>query len=142
MHSYGLWIKEETQTTGTGVLALDGAVAGFASFASQVADGQDLLYCLAAGDDREIGIGTLSGGGTQLARTTVRATLVAGASHDVTPSPITLPAGVAEVMITDDATLLEWAEGLRYNPGAVGQVPVVGSDGILALADEIGGETF
>lgn len=142
MHQYGLWAKEETQTTGTGSLALDGAVAGFATFASQIPDGQDLLYCIVAGDDREIGIGTLSAGGTQLARTTVRATLVAGAFNDSTPTQITLPAGVAEVMSTDDATLLEWAEGLRSNPGSVGEVPVVGGDGILALADEIGGETF
>jgi len=66
---------------------------------------------------------------------------VAGVFNDNSPVALTL-AGTSEVMITDDRTLMEWAEGLRVNVGSEGHVPVVGQDGILALADEIDGGSF
>lgn len=140
MHKYGLWVKETTVTTGTGNITLAGAADGFASFSGQVANGVDVIYSIENGDNRELGVGQLSSG-TTLQRLNVRATLVGGVFDGNAPAPITLT-GTSDVMITEDKTLLEWAQALRESTGKEGWMPVVGGDGILALADEIDGGDF
>ena len=139
-HRYGLWVKEVSTTAGEGDITLDGAVDGFATFVASVPNDTDVLYSIQNGNNREIGVGRIQAGST-LQRLTVRATLAAGVFNDNSPVALTL-AGTSEVMITDDRTLMEWAEGLRVNVGSEGHVPVVGQDGILALADEIDGGSF
>ena len=64
-------VRETTTTTGTVTYTLAGAVGGYQSFAS-AASGADTVYYAGTNDtDWEIGIGTLGGSGTTLARTTI-----------------------------------------------------------------------
>ena len=67
----GSRIKETTNTTGTGVLTLAGAVTGFNTFLAEIGSSNTCFYWLldANGTSWEMGIGTV-GSGT-LARTTV-----------------------------------------------------------------------
>jgi hypothetical protein len=64
-------VREPTTTTGTGTIALNGAVAGFRAFSSVMANGDTTWYAtiLPAGD-WETGVGTWVTG-NQLQRTTV-----------------------------------------------------------------------
>src|ERR1700758_338633 len=64
-------VRESTTTTGTGTIALNGAVAGFRAFSSAMANGDTTWYAiiLPAGD-WETGVGTWVTG-NQLQRTTV-----------------------------------------------------------------------
>ncbi len=71
-------VKETTTTTGTGALTLAGAATGFRPFSAIATNGDTVPYCVAAGSEWEVGIGTWSTGGT-LARTTVLASSNAGA---------------------------------------------------------------
>lgn len=93
------WIKESTATTGTGTISLGGAVAGHVPFSAQFASGDRVLYSITDGNNREIGLGTLSSGSPwTLARTTVLETLAAGTFDDSAPAPITL-SGSATVAV-------------------------------------------
>jgi len=64
-------VKETTTTTGTSDFALGGAVSGFQTFSAGVGNSNTTYYAVALGADFEIGLGTLSGDGLTLARTTV-----------------------------------------------------------------------
>jgi hypothetical protein len=64
-------VKESTTTTGTSDFALGGAITGFQTFAAAVGANNTTYYAIADGADFEIGLGTLSGDGLTLARTTV-----------------------------------------------------------------------
>lgn len=65
-------VREYSTTTGTGAYTLDGAQAGFQSFAA-VGDGNTCEYCCTNGDDWEVGLGTYAAAGTTLARTQIYA---------------------------------------------------------------------
>ena len=64
-------VKESTTTTGTSDFALGGAITGFQTFAAAVGANNTTYYAIADGADFEVGLGTLSGDGLTLARTTV-----------------------------------------------------------------------
>jgi hypothetical protein len=64
-------VRETTTTTGTGTYTLAGAVGGYQSFASAASDADTVYYAVTNDTDWEIGIGTLGGSGTTLARTTI-----------------------------------------------------------------------
>lgn len=89
-------VRETTTTTGTGTITLAGAVTGYVSFASVLADQDTTLYCIASqgGSLWETGIGTFTASGTTLARTTVLA------NSSGTTSAISLTAGTYDVFIT------------------------------------------
>lgn len=78
-------VQESTTTAGTGSVTLDGAVAGFQSFAV-VGNGNTTFYCISdtQAGTWEVGIGTYSTTGPTLARTTVLS------NSSGTTSPITL----------------------------------------------------
>lgn len=63
-------VQETTTTSGTGALALLGAVAGRKAFSSQLANADTTAYVIEDGTDWECGIGTFTGPGT-LSRDTV-----------------------------------------------------------------------
>ena len=63
-------IKETSNTTGQGTLTLTGAVNGFRTFAD-IGNANTTYYCIADGNNFEVGIGTYTASGTTLARTTV-----------------------------------------------------------------------
>ena len=137
MHNYALWVKESTATTGTGAITLGGAVTGFTTFASQVTPGQTVLYAVVDGNNRELGVGTLTNA-TTLTRTTVRATLTGGTFASNPANGLNL-SGNAEVAVTADAVLLEWAESIRQSTGHDGETLVVGGSGIAALSGVLDG---
>lgn len=64
-------VKETTTTSGTNDFALSGAVAGFQTFSNGVGASNTTYYAVSNGSDWEIGLGTLSGDGLTLARTTI-----------------------------------------------------------------------
>jgi hypothetical protein len=64
-------VKETTTTTGTSDFVLGGAVSGFQTFSAGVGNSNTTYYAVALGADYEVGLGTLSGDGLTLARTTV-----------------------------------------------------------------------
>jgi hypothetical protein len=88
-------IKETTTTTGTGNVTLAGAVTGYRTFASVMANGDTCLYCIAAqsGSEWETGIGTFVSATPALARTTVLESSNAGSAVDFS-------AGTKDVFIT------------------------------------------
>lgn len=64
-------VKETTTTTGTGTVTLAGAVTGFITFASVLANSDTVFYSMDDGTNWECGLGTFTTSGTTLARTTV-----------------------------------------------------------------------
>ena len=86
-------VQETTTTTGTGSLALAGAVSGFQSFAV-VGNTNTCYYTIVDGSEWEVGIGTYSTTGPTLARTTV----LSNSSGNT--SPITLTSGSKQVFLT------------------------------------------
>ena len=86
-------VQENTTTTGTGTLTLDGAVFGFQTFAV-VGNGNTCYYTIVDGGAWEVGIGTYSTTGPSLARTTVLS------NSNGNTTPITLVAGTKNVFLT------------------------------------------
>ena len=66
-------VKETTTTTGTGTVSLAGAVTGFETFAAGIGNSNTVYYCIAHQDQAEfeVGLGTLDGDSSDLARTTI-----------------------------------------------------------------------
>jgi len=92
-------VKETSTTTGTGAMALAGAVTGFQSFASGVGNSNTTYYAISnqATTEWEVGFGTLDSTSANLARTTVLASSNGG-------SLIAFTAGTKEVFVTQPAT--------------------------------------
>jgi hypothetical protein len=92
-------VKETSTTTGTGAMALAGAVLGFQSFASGVGNNNTTYYAIynQAVAEWEVGFGTLDATSANLARTTVLASSNSG-------SPVAFTAGTKEVFVTQPAT--------------------------------------
>jgi hypothetical protein len=86
-------VQENTTTTGTGTLTLDGAVFGFQTFAV-VGNGNTCYYTIVDGGAWEVGIGTYSTTGPSLVRTTVLS------NSNGNTSPITLAVGTKNVFLT------------------------------------------
>ena len=66
-------VKETSTTSGTGTLTLGGAVTGFETFAAGVGGDNTTYYCIfeTGTNNFEVGLGTLNGGASTLARTYV-----------------------------------------------------------------------
>ena len=66
-------VKESSTTTGTGTFTLGGAVSGFESFSAGIGGGNTTYYCIfeTGTNNFEVGLGTLNGGASTLARTYV-----------------------------------------------------------------------
>mgnify|MGYP001158891159 FL=1 len=64
-------VKESSSTTGTGTFTLGGAVSGFETFAAGIGGDNTTYYCIfETGTTRfEVGLGTLNGSASKLART-------------------------------------------------------------------------
>lgn len=77
----GLWIKQTTQTTGTGTLSFDSAVdTGFVTFVNSLGNGTTVGYVIDDGNGKkEAGIGTITSGSPDtLSRDTVIKSLSGG----------------------------------------------------------------
>jgi hypothetical protein len=130
-------IRETSTTTGTGTYTLGGAVAGFNPFAD-IADA-DTTYYLAERDSQwEIGLGTVGGTGTTLARTTILRSSNSdaavnwgtGTKHIAAIVPAELLSVLAEVTGT-------LGETIRDTIGTA----LVGGDNITVTPDD-GGDTI
>jgi hypothetical protein len=86
-------VRETTTTTGTGNIALGGAVAGFRAFSAVLVNNDTTLYAIAhqTPGQWEVGIGTWLTGNTL-----VRTTPIAGSAA----TPVSFAAGTKDVFIT------------------------------------------
>lgn len=84
-------VQETSTTTGTGTLALGGAVTGFQTFSSAIGNTNTTYYAIQNGSEWEVGIGTV-GAGT-LSRDTILESSNAGAA-------VNLSAGTKQVFCT------------------------------------------
>jgi len=66
-------VKQTTTTTGTGTITFASAVTGFETFAQGIGNSNTTYYAIFNGgtDQFEVGLGTLNGNSTTLARTTI-----------------------------------------------------------------------
>ena len=96
------WVGQTTTTVGSGNIGLSGNIAGYAPWSS-IPDGA-VWYAIIDGDNREAGVGTLSG--STLERTTIYSTLVGGVFSDSLPTPISL-SGNASVYCTFNKTAFD-----------------------------------
>ena len=94
-------VKETTTTTGTGAVSLGGAVTGFETFAAGIGNSNTVYYCIAHQDQAEfeVGLGTLDGDSSDLARTTV----ISSSNSD---SAVDFSSGTKDVFCTIPASKL------------------------------------
>ena len=92
-------VKETTTTTGTGTVSLGGAVTGFETFAAGIGNSNTVYYCIAHQDQAEfeVGLGTLDGDSSDLARTTI----ISSSNSD---SAVDFSAGTKDVFCTIPAS--------------------------------------
>ena len=66
-------VKETSTTTGTGAMALGGAVTGFETFGAGIGNSNTTYYCIfnTGTSEFEVGLGTLDSTSANLTRTTV-----------------------------------------------------------------------
>jgi hypothetical protein len=100
-------IKETSTSTGTGNMTLAGAVTGFKTFASVMANNDTCYYVIEMGSEWEVGYGTFVSATPALARTT----LIASS----TGSAVNFSAGTKNVFIANLADRLKVPE-LSANP--------------------------
>ena len=95
MATVGNWVGENTTTTGVGAITLGGALAGYIAF-TDIGD-TEIYYAIIDGNNREAGIGTLSG--SVLSRTTISYKLENGVYSSSPGTGISL-SGTANVYST------------------------------------------
>ena len=99
-------VKETTTTTGTGAVALGGAVTGFETFSAGVGNSNTTYYSIAhqTANEWEVGLGTLDGDSSDLTRTTV----ISSSNSD---SAVNFAAGTKDVFCTVPASKLVFEDG-------------------------------
>jgi len=99
-------VKETTTTTGTGTISLGGAVTGFETFAAGIGNSNTVYYCIAHQDQAEfeVGLGTLDGDSSDLARTTI----ISSSNSD---SAVNFSSGTKDVFCTLPASKLIFEDG-------------------------------
>ena len=130
-------VKETTTTTGTGTVTLGGAVSGFDTFAAGIGNSNTTYYCIQLGAEFEVGLGTLAGDSSTLARTTV----ISSSNSD---SAVNFSAGAKNVFCTlpaSKATVLD-ASGNLALAGAIDvdgitNLDVVDIDGAVDMASTL-----
>ena len=123
-------VKETSTTTGTGAMALGGAVVGFQTFAAGIGNSNTCYYAISlrGGAEFETGLGTLDGDSSDLTRTTVFQSSNSDSAVDFSAGTkdvfVTLPASKAvfEDATTDNVTLtadLSVGDDLTVNGGVI-----------------------
>ena len=89
-------VKETSTTTGTGTFSLSGAVSGFESFVTGIADGNTTYYAAVnrSADEWEVGIGTISDASPD---TLARTTIISSSNSD---SAVDFSAGTKDIFVT------------------------------------------
>ena len=114
-------VKETTTTTGTGAVALGGAVTGFETFAAGIGNSNTTYYAIVhqTANEFEVGLGTLDGDSSDLTRTTV----ISSSNSD---SAVDFAAGTKDVFCTIPASKLVFED--NNNDATVGRNLTVTGD--------------
>jgi len=122
-------VKETTTTTGTGTISLGGAVTGFETFAAGIGNSNTVYYCIShqTAAEFEVGLGTLDGDSSDLARTTV----ISSSNSD---SAVDFSAGTKDVFCTIPASKLIFEDA--NNDATVGRNLTVTGD-LTVSGDDI-----
>jgi len=122
-------VKETTTTTGTGAVALAGAVTGFETFAAGVGNSNTTYYAIVhqTAAEFEVGLGTLDGDSSDLTRTTV----ISSSNSD---SAVDFAAGTKDVFCTIPASKLIFEDA--NNDATVGRNLTVTGD-LTVSGDDI-----
>jgi hypothetical protein len=110
-------VREGTNTAGTGTVTLTGAVTGFASFASQIGNGNTTYYTITDGTNWEVGVGTYN------ANTLSRDTLI----DSSTGSLVNFAAGFKDVFVTLPGAKTVSTDTLATPPAIGGTTPAAGT---------------
>ena len=121
-------VKETTTTTGTGTVSLGGAVTGFETFAAGIGNSNTVYYCIAHQDQAEfeVGLGTLDGDSSDLARTTI----ISSSNSD---SAVDFSSGTKDVFCTIPASKLIFEDAnndvtIGRNLTVTGDLTISGDD--------------
>jgi len=121
-------VKETTTTTGTGTVSLAGAVTGFETFAAGIGNSNTVYYCIAHQDQAEfeVGLGTLDGDSSDLARTTI----ISSSNSD---SAVDFSSGTKDVFCTIPASKLIFEDAnndvtIGRNLTVTGDLTISGDD--------------
>ena len=113
-------IKETTNTVGTQTYQLEGAVTGFETFASNLADGDTTYYAVTDNTNFEVGLGTINEGTSQTINYTVTVANVGGINvfvlNGVNNPVITFVKGFTYVFDVSDNT--NGSHPLRFRTSA------------------------
>ena len=122
-------VKETTTTTGTGAVALGGAVTGFETFAAGIGNSNTTYYAIVhqTAAEFEVGLGTLDGDSSDLTRTTV----ISSSNSD---SAVDFAAGTKDVFCTVPASKLIFEDA--NNDATVGRNLTVTGD-LTVSGDDI-----
>ena len=99
-------VRETTTTTGTGAVALGGAVSGFETFAAGIGNSNTVYYAIVhrTAAEFEVGLGTLDGDSSDLTRTTV----ISSSNSD---SAVNFASGTKDVFCTLPASKTVFEDG-------------------------------
>ena len=105
-------VKETTTTTGTGTFTLAGAVTGFETFGAGVGNSNTTYYAvtLPGSAEFEVGLGTLNGDSSTLARTTV----ISSSNSD---NAVNFSAGTKTIFCTIPASKSVFLDASGNTPG-------------------------
>ncbi len=115
-------VKETTTTTGTGNIALGGAVSNFVTFSSVLSDSDTTYYAIVDSNnsDFEVGLGTYVSSGNTIARTTVLASSNSGSAVDLSAgSKVIFCAFPADKAVVEDANGVVSIENLQFDTNAI-----------------------
>jgi hypothetical protein len=109
-------VKESSTTTGTGAIALGGAVSGFETFAAGIGNSNTTYYAIhnQGTSEWEVGLGTLDGTSANLTRTTP----ISSSNSD---SAVDFGAGTKDVFCTMPASKTVYLDASGNTVGAAGQ---------------------
>jgi len=145
-------VKESTTTTGTGTVTLGGAVQGFETFAAGIGNSNTTYYCIQLNTEFEIGLGTLAGDSSTLARTTIISSSNSDSAVNFSAGTkfvfCTMPASKATILdasgdltlpgdisVTDDAKLISDAAVLSFGANSEVTLTHVHNDGLILNDD-------
>jgi len=115
-------VKETTTTTGTGNVALGGAVSNFVTFSSVLSDSDTTYYAIVDSNnsDFEVGLGTYVSSGNTIARTTVLASSNSGSAVSLSSgSKVIFCAFPADKAVVEDANGVVSIENLQIDTNAI-----------------------
>jgi len=109
-------VKESSTTTGTGAIALGGAVSGFETFAAGIGNSNTTYYAIhnQGTSEWEVGLGTLDGTSANLTRTTP----ISSSNSD---SAVDFGAGTKDVFCTMPASKTVYLDSTGNTINAAGQ---------------------